>query len=100
MYVPAAKREYGYYVLPILHGTDLIGRVDASFDRRLGILRVDGIWAERGAPADAGADVASALRELAAWLGASDTQVGRRVPRAWAGARVPCLRASAGVTPC
>ncbi len=86
MYVPAAKREYGYYVLPILHGTDLIGRVDASFDRRLGILRVDGIWAERGAPADAGADVASALRELAAWLGASDTQVGRRVPRAWAGA--------------
>jgi len=82
MYVPPAKREYGYYVLPILHGTELIGRVDATFDRTARVLRVDGVWAERGAPADAGPDVAGALRELATWLG-GDVRVGRHTPRAW-----------------
>jgi hypothetical protein len=83
MYVPVAKREFGYYVLPILHGTELIGRVDATFDRGTRVLRVDGIWAERGAPADAGSDVADALRELTTWLGAESVQIGRRTPRAW-----------------
>ena len=84
MYVPAAKREYGYYVLPVLHGSELIGRVDATFDRRAAVLRVDAVWAERGAPADAGPDVAVALEELGAWLGADALRIGRRVPRAWA----------------
>ena len=84
MYVAPAKREFGYYVLPILRGTELIGRVDATIDARAGILRVDGLWAERGAPADAGADVAGALRELASWRGAERVEVGRRVPRMWA----------------
>ena len=84
MYVPVAKREYGYYVLPILHGTELIGRVDATFDRGTRVLRVDGVWAERGAPADAGPDVADALHEMATWLGAESVQIGSRTPRAWA----------------
>jgi uncharacterized protein YcaQ len=86
MYVSPAKREYGYYVLPILHGTELIGRVDATFDRGQECLRVDGVWAERDAPSDAGDEVAGALRELAGWLGTEDLRVGRRVPRAWSGA--------------
>lgn len=84
VYVPAAKREYGYYVLPVLHGSEPIGRVDAAADRRAGALRVNGVWAERGAPSDAGPDVAVATRELAAWLGTPEVEVGRRVPRAWA----------------
>ena len=83
MYIPAAKREYGYYVLPILHGDALIGRVDATFDRRAGAVRVDGVWAERGAPPDAGPDVAGALQELSAWVGAESVRIGRRVPRPW-----------------
>lgn len=83
MYVPRDKREYGYYVLPILHGTALIGRVDATFDRAARVLRVDGVWAERGAPAAAGPDVAGSLHDLATWLGAESVQVGRRTPRAW-----------------
>ena len=84
MYVAPAKREFGYYVLPILRGTQLIGRVDATVDMRAGVLRVDGLWAERGAPSEAGADVAGALRELASWRGAERVEVGRRVPRMWA----------------
>jgi hypothetical protein len=84
MYVPAARREYGYYVLPILHGCDLIGRVDATFERGTGVFRIDGVWAERGAPSDAGGDVGAALRELGTWLGADRIRMGRRVPRAWA----------------
>ena len=83
MYVTPARREFGYYVLPILHGTSLIGRVDATFDRPSKTLRVDGVWAERGAPADAGPAVAGALTELATWLGAGSLRVGRRTPRAW-----------------
>ena len=83
MFVPRAKREYGYYVLPLLHGSELIGRVDATFERAGAALRVDAVWAERGAPADAGPDVSAALHELAAWLGAADVRIGRRTPRAW-----------------
>jgi uncharacterized protein YcaQ len=85
MYVTPSKRRYGYYVLPLLHGHELIGRVDATVDERAGILRVDGVWAEPGAPADAGADVAAALRDLASWRGAERVEVGRRIPRMWAG---------------
>jgi uncharacterized protein YcaQ len=84
MYFPPAKREYGYYVLPILHGTQLIGRVDATFDRRPRLLRVDGVWAERGVSASAGSDVAVSLHDLATWLGAEDIRIGGHAPRVWA----------------
>ena len=84
MYVSPSKREFGYYVVPILRGTALIGRVAATVDKRAGVLRIDGLWAERGAPAEAAADVAGALRELATWRSADRIEVGRRVPRIWA----------------
>ncbi len=37
-FVPAAKREFGYYCLPILFGSDIVGRLDPKADRRLGVL--------------------------------------------------------------
>ena len=52
---------------------------------------MNGLWAQPGAPADAGPDIAAALGDLAGWLGAGKITVGSRVPRAWAKA----LRASA-----
>jgi uncharacterized protein YcaQ len=69
MYVPKTKREYGYYVLPILHGDDLVGRIEPVFDRKTRTLRIEGVWWETGkreVPLD------DPLRQLAAFLGASE----------------------------
>lgn len=83
IYIPKDKRRYGYYVLPILHGDRLIGRIDPVFDRPERALRVNGLWAEDEAPASAGAPVARAIRELAAWLGAVDISFAGPMPPAW-----------------
>jgi len=83
IYVPKAKRQYGYFVLPILHRDRLIGRVDPVFDRDARELRVNGVWAERGAPEDAGPAVAGAIGELGSWLGASEISFGRTMPAMW-----------------
>jgi hypothetical protein len=84
IYVPAAKRKYGYYVLPILHGDRLIGRVDPERDRERGALRVNAVYAEPDAPRNAGRAVAGAIEDLAAFLGAREILYNsRRVPAAW-----------------
>ncbi len=48
VYVPFAKRRWGYYVLPILFGDRLIGRIEPRVDRRRGLLRVLDVWWEEG----------------------------------------------------
>jgi uncharacterized protein len=65
MYVPAAKREYGYYVLPILHGDRLVGRIEPVFDRKTRRLEVKGVWWERGQKK---LDLTEPLDELERWL--------------------------------
>jgi uncharacterized protein YcaQ len=67
MYVPAAKREYGYYVLPILHGDRVIGRIEPVHDRKAGKLHVKGVWWEQGVKPVA---LDRPLASLARWLGA------------------------------
>jgi uncharacterized protein len=83
IYVPKAKREYGYYVLPILRGDRLIGRIEPVFDRKAGVVRVEGVWAEPGAPAGAGPGIAQGVRRLARWLGTREIAYSKRVPALW-----------------
>jgi len=67
MYVPKAKREYGYYVLPILRGDRLIGRIEPTLDRKTGVLQVNGIWWQDDAKP---VSVQKPLKDLAAFVGA------------------------------
>jgi len=67
MYVPQAKREYGYYVLPILHGDRLVGRIEPVFDRTERVLGVQGLWWE---PEAEPVPLEEPLASLAAFLGA------------------------------
>jgi uncharacterized protein len=85
IYVPAAKREFGYYVLPILHGDRLIGRVDPRMDRKAGRLHINAVYAESDAPQDqtTARSVTTAINELAQFLGATDIEYTDRVPTAW-----------------
>src|SRR5207249_4499880 len=76
IYVPAAQRRYGYYVLPLLANGTLAGRADLKLDRAAGVLRVRAMYLEGAAPEDA----ASALRDLAAHLGAARIEVERTEP--------------------
>ncbi len=48
VYVPEKKRRWGYYVLPVLWGDRLVGRIEPRIDRRTGALRVLGLWWETG----------------------------------------------------
>jgi uncharacterized protein YcaQ len=63
MYVPKAKREYGYYVLPVLRGDEIVGRVEPVWNRKTRELTVNGAWWE-GKPVS----VARPLRDLERWL--------------------------------
>ena len=66
MYVPPAQREYGYYVLPILVGDRLVGRVEPRFDRKTRKLEVRGAWGDTSR-------LDEALGDLAAFLGGART---------------------------
>jgi uncharacterized protein YcaQ len=48
VYVPEKKRRWGYYVLPVLYGDRLVGRVEPRFERRTDTLRILGLWWEDG----------------------------------------------------
>ena len=69
MYVPKAKREFGYYVLPLLIGDEIVGRAEPRFDRKTKALDLLGAWGDTS-------QLNEALADLGAWLGAE--QIARR----------------------
>lgn len=82
IYVPKPKRQFGYYVLPILHGDRLIGRIDSAMDRATGTFNVHNIYAEANAPANAARAISKSIQDLAKFLGATKIDYGR-VPPIW-----------------
>lgn len=76
IYTPAAKREYGYYVFPLLVGDRIVGRFDLKADRSAGLLRVQAAWAEASADrAEAVWAARAELERMTSWLGLHDITV-------------------------
>jgi uncharacterized protein len=85
IYTPKSKRTHGYFVLPILDGDRLVGRVDPTMDRKKERLLVNAVYAERGAPEDPATArrIADAISGLAHFAGAKEVVYSRRVPGPW-----------------
>jgi uncharacterized protein len=69
MYKPAAKRRWGYFALPVLHHDRLVGKVDATADRKASVLRVNAIHEDVKFTRTISKAVQSELEDLASWLG-------------------------------
>ncbi len=76
IYTPAARREFGYYVLPYLHDGRIVARLDLKADRDRGVLLVRGGWSQHAlvgsahpVPGAFVSDLAGHLQQTARWLG-------------------------------
>ena len=85
IYVPKAKRRYGYYSMPVLDGDRFVARVDPAMDRANRRLLVRAVHAEPGVRTtrESGRPVAEAVWDLASWLGATEIELDGSVPAAW-----------------
>ena len=85
VYVPKSKRIYGCYVMPILKGDRLIGRIDPVMDRTRRRLKINAVYVESNAETtnEAGQMVTDAIESLGAFLGAEKVIYSRQVPAAW-----------------
>lgn len=89
VYTPEEKRTHGYYVLPILFGSRIVGRIEPKLDRATESLQIVGVWMESGFTIDAEGfsdALGTALTEYAAFVGAKRirwprSKVGRQLAR-------------------
>jgi uncharacterized protein YcaQ len=79
-FVPAKKRRYGYYVMPILEGDRLVGRLDPRHDRDRQTLVIDRVWWEKGVKRtrERRRQFKNALQILATQIGARDIESGEK----------------------
>ncbi len=84
-FLPKSKRRFGTYLLPILWGDRLIGRIDPEMDRKNEKLLIHSVHVEPGVPTDT--EVASGVGDLIAqlgeFLGAKEVVYSGRAPAAW-----------------
>jgi uncharacterized protein len=94
-YTPAARRQFGYYALPILHRGRLVGRLDAKAHRNDGLFQVLGVWMEEGITLSPALieGVAFAICECATWHGTPRVAIEGAQPP---GQRAELRRAGAG----
>jgi uncharacterized protein YcaQ len=79
IYTPPPKRIYGYYVFPVMHDGELVGRLDLKGDRQQGKLLVRGSFMEDGQdPSRISGPIAAELEVMAAWLGLDDVVVEKK----------------------
>lgn len=85
VYMPKPQRKYGCYVMPILHGDHLIGRIDPAMDRKRKRLTINAVYAEPNAPKseETARAVATAIEGLGAFLGAEEILYGQCKPAGW-----------------
>jgi uncharacterized protein len=85
IYTPKDKRRFGYYVMPILSGDQLIGRVDPTFDRSRKQLLINAVHTEPATAitGETGQAIAAAIEELAEFLGATTISYSHQLPEGW-----------------
>ena len=68
-YTPAPKRQYGYFVLPLLHQGRLVGRMDSKMHRKTGVLEIFSLWLEEGVKVTSGLEngLRRAIDDFARW---------------------------------
>lgn len=84
VYKPLEQRRWGYYVLPILYGDDLVARLDPKLDRKTMTLQIKGFWLEDDAPVDepAFADaLGKGLARFAAFVEAKEVDIESIAPK-------------------
>ncbi len=81
VYKPVKKREYGYYVLPVLFGDRFIGRIDPAFDKKTRVLTINNWWWEKGFKPDKKSDQAliQCLTDFLGYLDASGIKFSKRL---------------------
>lgn len=85
IYVPPAKRKYGYYVLSVLDGDRFIARIDPKMDRKTGVLALNAVHPEPGVEVNGstGQAIAGAVQELAEFLGARAITLNGTITDGW-----------------
>lgn len=77
-YTPAAKRQYGYFVLPLLHQGKLVGRMDSKMHRKTGVLEIIALYLEEGVRVSATLEkgLVQAISDFARWQNAAEVRLG------------------------